>query len=255
MRIDQYSQHFLRSPRLALELIGHTNIRPRDTVIDIGAGSGVITSALARRASKVIAIELDSVAASKLRQNTAKLPNVEVVQSDFFDYHLPAAPYKVCSNIPFNLSSQILSRLAFSSNPPKSIYLIVQRQFARKLLADKNLSGARPDRHFTSALGISIAPLYAARIRRPLRRTDFTPPPAVDTVFLELKLRESPLIPPDKIPAFATTVTAAFDRPADYSKLTATLPQFSALKPSELSIAEWLDLFAQNPPKNTTQNT
>ena len=53
------SQHFLRNPRLALILIGHSNLRKRDTVVEIGAGSGVITSALARRVAKVIAVEPD----------------------------------------------------------------------------------------------------------------------------------------------------------------------------------------------------
>jgi 16S rRNA A1518/A1519 N6-dimethyltransferase RsmA/KsgA/DIM1 with predicted DNA glycosylase/AP lyase activity len=63
------SQHFLRNPRLALILIGHSNLKKRDTVIEIGAGSGVITSALSKKVSKVIAIEPDSDALLKLKAN------------------------------------------------------------------------------------------------------------------------------------------------------------------------------------------
>ena len=57
MRDYKLSQHFLRSPKLALILIGHSNLKKRDLIVEIGAGSGVITSALSKRVNKVIAIE------------------------------------------------------------------------------------------------------------------------------------------------------------------------------------------------------
>ena len=69
MRKYQLSQHFLRNPKLAGDLIGHSNIKKRDIVIDIGAGSGVISFALARRCKGVIAVEPDSETATKLRKN------------------------------------------------------------------------------------------------------------------------------------------------------------------------------------------
>ena len=72
MRKDILSQHFLRNPRIALMLIGHSNIKKRDLVVEIGAGSGVITSALAHRVSHVIAIEPDHITAAKLRTNLTK---------------------------------------------------------------------------------------------------------------------------------------------------------------------------------------
>ena len=59
MRKYQLSQHFLRSPKLAGFLIGHSNIKKRDVVLDIGAGSGVITAALSRRCKQVIAVAID----------------------------------------------------------------------------------------------------------------------------------------------------------------------------------------------------
>lgn len=72
MRKYWLSQHFLRSPKIALMLIGHSNIKRRDTVVEIGAGSGVITSALARRCQKVIAVEPDHETAEKLRKNLGR---------------------------------------------------------------------------------------------------------------------------------------------------------------------------------------
>lgn len=186
MRKYQLSQHFLRSPRLALFLIGHSNIKKRDTVIDIGAGSGVITTALAKRCRQVIAVEPDAETVARLRQNVSKLHNVTVLQKDFLAITLPDGPYKVFANPPFHLSSDILRKLDQATNPPEAIYLILQKQFALKLLNN--------DRHYTSQLGKQLFVHYAPRIRLPLRPEYFTPPPAVPTVLLELKRRDDDIM-------------------------------------------------------------
>jgi 23S rRNA (adenine-N6)-dimethyltransferase len=182
MRKYQLSQHFFRSPKLALFLIGHSNIKKRDIVLDIGAGSGVITSALAKRCKKVIAIEADHETAEKLRKNMQKFENVEVVEKDFMEYELPEGEYKIFANPPFHLSSAILHKLDEAENPPKAIYLILQKQLALKLL--------NTDRHYTSQLGKQLFVHYEPRIRLPLRPDYFTPPPAVPTVLFELKRRQ-----------------------------------------------------------------
>ena len=118
--LNQYSQVFLRSPRLVAELIGHSNIRKNDLVLDIGAGIGTITSVLAGRCAKVIAIEPEPRAATKLRQNTTRLSNIKIVERDFLKYDLPSGSYKVFSNIPFHLSSPLVQKLVWAPNPPKS---------------------------------------------------------------------------------------------------------------------------------------
>lgn len=181
MRNHLLSQHFLKSPRLALILIGHSNLKKRDTVIEIGAGSGVITSALAHRVHHVIAIEPDHTTAAKLRTNLIKrnIGNVEIVEQDFLDYKLPSTPYKIFSNPPFHLSSKIIHKLIEAEDQPESFYLILQKQFALKLL--------NTDRHYTSQLGLQLIQDYQTKIRLPLKPTDFTPPPAVPTVFFEAK--------------------------------------------------------------------
>lgn len=180
MRNHLLSQHFLRSPRLALILIGHSNLKKRDTVIEIGAGSGVITSALSRRVRHVIAIEPDSATAAKLRANLTKynITNVDIVEQPFEDYVLPASgEYKIFANPPFHLSSAILHKLIEAPNPPAAIYLILQKQFALKLLNNT--------RHYTSQLGFKLTADYRTRIRLPLKPQDFTPPPAVPCVLFE----------------------------------------------------------------------
>lgn len=235
-RLHTHAQHFLASPELVLELIGHSNIRKNDIVYDLGAGSGVISAALAKRCRSVVAVELEPSALALLRRNTAELDNVRVVEADITDMDLPEGKYKVFSNIPFSLSSPIVKRLTSAPNPPTSIYLIVQKQFARKLIPS--------DQHFTSSLGAQIAPWWTGRIRRPLRRQDFTPPPAVDTVLIELKPYLEPLLESSERDKYQQFVDKCYARQKYFSSLErAALGINPERKPSELSPDQWVELY------------
>jgi 16S rRNA A1518/A1519 N6-dimethyltransferase RsmA/KsgA/DIM1 with predicted DNA glycosylase/AP lyase activity len=179
-----YSQHFLRDQRLALFLIGHTNIKRRDTVLEIGAGSGVLTSALLKRAARVIAVENERDAYEKLRRNLGNRPGLKLAQGDFLEFDLGRVEgdYKICANPPFAISSEILRKINGAKHKPKAVYLILQKQFAERVLDRQG--GAN------SELGREVARNFTSRIRYVLNPRDFTPPPAVPTVLLELKLRE-----------------------------------------------------------------
>ena len=236
-RLHTYSQHFLRSPRLVAELIGHSNIRKNDTVYDLGAGSGVIASVLAGRCKQVVAVEIEPKALQTLRNNLGHVDNVTILSQDITTLPLPDTPYKVFSNIPFNLSASIVRKLTQATNPPRSIYLIAQKQFARKLVPG--------DDHFTSQLSSEIAPWFTARIRKPLQKTDFTPPPAVDTVLLEIKLREEPLLDTSEAAAYRTFIEKCFGHQTTFQATDRAKANISPEKhPSQLSTEEWLRLFA-----------
>lgn len=240
-QVATHSQHFLRNPRLIAELIGHSNIRRGDLVIDIGAGSGAITAVLARRCRQVLAYENEPGILNKLQQNMRRHKNVKVIAQDFLLAKLPDEPYKVFANIPFHLSADIVRKLTNNdeTHTPQAIYLIVQKQFAQKIVPS--------DRHFTSQLGTQLAPWWQTRIRRPLRRTDFTPPPAVDTVLLELKPRSEPLLSTlerDKYQSFVAKCYAS-------QKVFAAVPRVKASisperKPSELTPEEWVRLYSMS---------
>lgn len=235
-RLHTYAQHFLRSPKLIHELVGHSNIKKRDLVLDIGAGSGAISAVLATRAGRVWAIEYEPRMAEKLRGNMARYDNVTVTKGDFLAMELPDEPYKVFANIPFHLSSPIVRKLTEAGNPPDAIYLIVQKQFAQRLLADTGTTGM---------LGARIGPLFTVRIRRPLRKTDYWPHPNVDTVLVELKLRPEPLLNPDELPAYRRMVEECFDDPRKFARLpqkAAGLPD--GIKPSQVRVEQWVHLYS-----------
>ncbi len=228
-RMSTYSQNFLRSPHIVKTLLGHSAIKKTDTVLDIGAGSGVITTVLAERCKHVIAVENEKRTFEKLKDNTKTHTNITLVNHDILTLELPRQPYKVFSNIPFHLSSPIIRKLTEAPVPPQAIYLIVQKQFAQKLSMDTT--------SFTGLLGASIAPLYTVRIRYSLEKTDFTPPPAVDTRFIELLLRQTPFIATSQLAFYRQFIEKCFSRQKFFETL------HISKRPSELSAQEWVALF------------
>lgn len=231
-----YAQHFLRSPRLVAELIGHSNIRKNDTVYDLGAGSGVIASVLANKCKKVIAVENEPETLKKLRSNLGNILNVDILDQDILKLKIPEGRYKLFSNIPFNESAAIMRKFTEAGNPPIATYLIVQKQFARKLVPS--------DQHFTAQLGAQIGPMFTAKIRKPLRKRDFTPPPNVDTVLLEIKLREEPMLEAGRMPDYRKYVERCFAEQKFFVKQPREKIGISAERsPSQLTIEQWVKLF------------
>lgn len=237
-RLAHYSQYFLRSPQLIKELIGHTSIKPSDTVYDIGAGSGTISSVLAERCKKVVAIEAEPRMAEKLRENMERYANVTVHEGDFLEMPLPTSPYKIFANIPFHLSSPIVRKITEATHPPKATYLIVQKQFANKLLPDSD--------RFTGQLGMLIGPGFAVRVRRRLLRTDYWPHPNVDTVLIEIIPRPERLVSKDRMPAYRQFITECFSDPRKFAKMPIRAIGLAPdIKPSQMKLAQWVALFEQ----------
>jgi len=235
-RLHTHSQYFLRNPRLIKELVGHSNLKPGDTAYDIGAGSGVISSVLATYCNAVVAVEVEPRMVRKLHENLGSYPNVAIHAGSFLDMKLPSSPYKVFANIPFHLSSPILRKLTESDHSPEAIYLVVQKQFANKLPLDSD--------RFTSQLGAMIGPLFAVRIRKRLKRTDFWPHPNVDTVFVELIRRDPPLVDLSHIPQYRRFIEGCFSDPKIFAKVLLAHTNIPKdIRPSQLSLEQWVTLF------------
>lgn len=235
-RLAHYSQYFLRSPRVIKELVGHSTVGKSDYVLDIGAGSGIISSVLAGRAKTVVAVEVEPRMITKLKENLADYENVTIHEGSFLEMPLPDRPYKIFSNIPFHLSSPIVRRLAEADNVPDAVYLVVQKQFANKLLPDSD--------RFTGQLGMLIGPVFDVRIRKRLQRTDFWPHPNVDTVFLEMLRRPEPLVAKRDMSAYRRCVEECFSDPKKFAKMPITAVGLPGnIKPSQMRLAQWVALF------------
>ena len=236
-RLARQSQNFLRSPKLVESLVAKSAITAADTVFDLGAGSGIISSVLAKKAKRVIAVEYDERLIATLHHNLDSHKNVVIEQGNILTVPLPHYPYKIVANIPFHLSSQIVQRFINSPTSPAAAYLIVQRQFGRKLIATDTT-------HFTSQLGMIIGAEYRVKIIKSLNRTDFWPHPAVDTVYIELLKRDKPLVPRTRLRAYQQFTTECFSDPKKLAKMPLdVIGQSTGVSPSRLSLDQWVILF------------
>lgn len=237
-RLSAQSQNFLRSPKQVASLIALCNLQKDDTVYDLGAGSGIISSSLAPKVKKVVAVEYDERGIATLRRNTQPYGNIEVVQGNILTVPLPVnIPYKVVANIPFHISSPIIHRLVLDAHKPAALYCIVQKQFGNKLLA-------RGDGHFTSQLGMVVNALYEAKILKKLHKTDFWPHPAVDTVFVGLTQRPQPLVPAARLDAYIRFTAECFANRQALAKMPLeSIGATAGLSPSRLSVEQWVRLF------------
>jgi 16S rRNA A1518/A1519 N6-dimethyltransferase RsmA/KsgA/DIM1 with predicted DNA glycosylase/AP lyase activity len=175
-------QHFLRSSKLAAELVRAARVQSDDLVLDLGAGTGALTAALARCTNRVIAVEIDAELATGLR---GRFPGVEVLTADLLHVPLPREPFKVVANLPFDGGTAILRRLLDPRGSLLSADVVLQWDLACKRAA------VWP----STQLGAYWGAWFELSVARRLPRSAFTPPPAVDAGVLRIVRREQPLVP------------------------------------------------------------
>jgi 23S rRNA (adenine-N6)-dimethyltransferase len=125
------SQNFLVDRRAIDTLVDGSGVADGDLVIDIGAGNGLISQALAHRGAKVVAVERDPALADRLRARFATWPAVTVVEADVLTTPLPSEPFRVVANIPFGITTKILRRLLEDGGRLVRADVIVQAEVAR----------------------------------------------------------------------------------------------------------------------------
>ena len=182
-------QHFLGSAHLATRLIADAGIDRDQRVVDLGAGTGVLTAAIAGRAAAVLAVEIDPALAVGLARRFEHAANVTVVRADARDVALPLNPYRVVANPPFGHTAAILRRLL--DDPGGGLVradLIVQWQGARHRARVSD--GAPAD-----LLGATWAPWWHFARGRRLPAASFRPRPAVDAAVLTITRRDPPGLP------------------------------------------------------------
>jgi 16S rRNA (adenine1518-N6/adenine1519-N6)-dimethyltransferase len=162
-----------------------------ETVLEVGAGPGSLTVALAERAGKVIALELDRRLLGVLREVLAGDPRVEVVEGDMLKLPLPAVPV-VAGNIPYYLTGALLPRLLERPDPPRTVSLLVQKEVAERWVSAGDWSLA------TLAVQVFAVP----ELRFTLPRDAFWPVPGVDSALVKLAVRDRPAVAVPDLGAF-----------------------------------------------------
>ncbi len=186
LRRLHYSQNFLRDPELVCKLIRKSSIGLNDTIVEIGPGKGLITEELIKVAGRVIAVELDSGLYSKLNTEFQHDGNIELVHTNILTYDLPKIPFKVFSNIPFNISADIIRKLTSNDNFQEG-YLIVQKEFAQKLIG-------MPYDNRNQMMSVLLKPWFEISVMHEFKRSDYIPKPNVDSVMIRIIRLNNPII-------------------------------------------------------------
>jgi len=178
------SQNFLVAHRAIDALVDGSGVGHGDLALDIGAGNGLISAALARRGARVQAIERDPALAARLRAKFATWPSVTVVEADVLAMPLPAEQFRVVANIPFGITTQILRRLLDEDGLDRAD-MIVQAEVARK----------RGARGRGTLLNACWEPWFEFGTGARIPSTAFRPTPRVDAAVLIVARRDPPLVP------------------------------------------------------------
>ncbi|KAA8569508.1 hypothetical protein EYC84_001133 [Monilinia fructicola] len=162
-----YGQHILKNPGVAEAIVKKANLKPTDTVLEVGPGTGNLTVRILESAKKVIAVEVDPRMAAEVTKRVQGKPEqkrLEVLLGDVIKTELPH--FDVCiSNTPYQISSPLVFKLLSLPNPPRCSVLMFQREFALRLTA-------RPG-----------DPLYC----RFVGKNNFRPPPQVESSVVRIE--------------------------------------------------------------------
>lgn len=195
-------QHWLKDPAILGGIADSAELTPDDTVLEVGPGLGTLTSVLLRRAKQVIAVEYDDELAAKL---PGQFPgkDLQVVHGDILNFDLRSVPagYKVVANVPYYITSKIISYFLAASNRPECMVLLVQQEVAEKYAHEAGELTANAvflQVEYTVHLGIRVPKMY------------FIPPPKVDSQVLVCKKRDVSKIAQEDRQAFRRVVQAGF---------------------------------------------
>ncbi len=244
----QISQNFINNDALVEKLILASGIGKSDVVYDIGAGKGALSKVLAKYASKVIAFEIDKNLETELKTNLAVCTNVDVFLGDFLKFRLPdQLSYKVFSNIPFSITSDIVNKLVFTKNPPEDSYLFMQKESALRFMGKGE----------GVLISLLLKPFFDLKIIHEFESTDFSPAPSVEVVLLNIKKAKNPKIPFEhkrdwenfiayillqQKPSLKIRVDKIF-KYNQFVRLSNDLNFSKDVIASELSFQQWLGLF------------
>ena len=186
-------QNFLYDEALLEKLAEAADLRKDEDVLEIGPGCGSLTKYLCDRARKVLAVELDERLIPLLQGFLAGKQNLTVLQGDIMEMNLREVtagltrPFSVAANIPYYITTPLITRLLESGLPLRNLALMVQKEVAEKILSAPGDPGWGP-------LAIRCQYMCSPRLAMEVPAECFTPPPKVDSAFILLPLRETPAV-------------------------------------------------------------
>lgn len=251
-----FGQNFLIDRATLRRIIEAAEINAGEQVLELGAGTGVLTRELARHARRVVAVELERDMLSLLAETTRNFANVELIERNLL-YVDPAAifgaeAYKLVANLPYYITAPTFRHFLESANPPRLLVVMVQYEVAQRIVA------APGD---LSLLGVSIQFYGKPDIVAHVPARAFYPAPKVDSAILRVDLKDEVPLAHKQRDSFFRLVQAGFSerRKQIHNSLARGLHRKDAevqawlkaagidpgRRAETLSIEEWLQLWHQ----------
>src|SRR2546430_3920041 len=201
-------QRFLVDRGVLAAIVDAAELSADDDVLEIGAGPGVLTAALAARVRSVTAVEVDPRMVALLGETLAEHTNVRIVQADALKVGLlalaPRPITRIVANLPYQITTPLLERFLADDRRPALVVVLVQQEVARRMAATAR--SAR-ERGYLSVFTQSFA---EPRIVRRVPARAFRPPPRVDSAVVALRTRAIPAFAPLAQEPFLRLVSDVF---------------------------------------------
>jgi 18S rRNA (adenine1779-N6/adenine1780-N6)-dimethyltransferase len=198
-------QHFLKNPAVVDAIIQKSHIKPTDTVLEVGPGTGNLTVRLLEQAKKVVAIEFDRRMVREVLkrvEGTDKERNLSVIQGDVLKVEIPY--FDICvANLPYQISSPFLFKMLSHRPMFRCAVIMFQLEFAQRLTA-------KPGDDLYCRLSVNTQLLAKVESLLKVGRGNFRPPPEVDSLVVKIELKNPP--PPVNFVEWDGLVRILFNR-------------------------------------------
>jgi len=260
----KYGQNYIKDPSLVRRLLEMTTVTPDDTVLEIGPGHGVFTAEILKKAGELVSIEIDKENIEILKRkfdSEIQARQFEIVHKDALLFEprwcktdVLDGDYKIVASIPYSISSQLFKKFLLKKPMPSEAWFTVQKEFAQRALGSFGQGRS-------NLLSIMILSFYEGEIVHQFAREDFSPVPAVDSVFLELIARSDvPELVMMNFGQYKDFVRDGFEQPIKsvqkhFNKLVSAnkLQQLADKhkfklkdKTTELTVDQWQALFVES---------
>lgn len=200
-------QHFLISQKALRAIVTACDVAAGLPILEIGAGVGTVTRALAEAGANVSAVELDERAITVLQETVGTFPNIVIIRGDIMKTNLKELfgekQWCVVGNLPYYITTPVISLLLEMSSSIKHIVLLIQREVADRLAAS-------PGSKIYGSLSVYAQVFAQVERIAQVPKGAFLPPPTVESTVVRLNIYPQSLVPPPLQPTFFSIVRAAF---------------------------------------------
>lgn len=206
-------QNFLVNPSVCPKIAENGNARKGFGIIEVGTGIGTLTAELAKRAEKVVAVEIDQRLLPVLEETLSEFDNIKVINDDILNVDLDTLikdefegmDVAVCANLPYYITSPIIMHFLESGVPIKSITVMVQKEAAQRLCAPV---GTRE----SGAITVAVNYYGTAQMLFNVSRGSFIPAPNVDSAVIRIDVEKKYDLSSEDEKFFFSVVKGAFSQ-------------------------------------------